>query len=108
MALRMDRQQTNQLTSVTVLPAVHTPLKLPWPPACKAWPSLPLPLHSPCLRGRSLGSPGVSQGCWHSVLEGQRREGTELSSKLEPEVKDRDGENGSGPRDSVQNCKVLK
>lgn len=51
MALRMDRQPINQLTSVTLVPAVHTLFKLAWPPAYKPHPSWPLPLHTPCLRG---------------------------------------------------------
>lgn len=79
MALRMDRQQTNQLTSVTPLPAVHVPLQLPWPSACEPLPSGPFPAQSlpegqvPWLQISSVIA-GVSLDGWHWVSEGQRRE----------------------------------
>ena len=105
----MDRQQTNQPTPVTQLPAVHPPLKLLWPPPCKPHPSWSLPLQQSLSVGQVLWLqissviPVVSQEPWHSVSEGQGRGGTGLNSTLELEVKNRDGENGS-----VQNHTVIK
>lgn len=39
---------------------------------------------------------------------GERRDRGKDSSKLEPEVKDREGENGSGPSEQSPNDKAIK